>query len=175
MLLALLLALAFCAAFAAGWGLPALGALGAVSTAGLLIAAMTALFVRTGLFFPAAAPVLVLALLLGAPFVARFVVHQRRARQWRLQLENARQVTIESMAAVAETRDPETGAHIKRTQHYVRAIAEQLRRSGHYTQTLTPDYIRPAFPFRARCTTSARSGCRTTSSSSRVRSRRASR
>ena len=44
-------------------------------------------------------------------------------------LHNARQVTIESMAAVAETRDPETGAHIKRTQHYVKALAEQLRQS----------------------------------------------
>jgi len=43
---------------------------------------------------------------------------------------------------VAETRDPETGAHIKRTQNYVRAIAEELRRSGLHTGVLTPDYIR---------------------------------
>jgi adenylate cyclase len=49
------------------------------------------------------------------------------------------------MAAVAETRDPETGAHIKRTQHYVRAIAEQLRKTGCYADTLTPEFIRLLF------------------------------
>src|SRR3569833_3117022 len=60
---------------------------------------------------------------------------------WLRQLQNARQVTIESMASVAETRDPETGAHIKRTQHYVKAIAEELRRSGLHAETLTDEYI----------------------------------
>ncbi len=75
----------------------------------------------------------------------RFAMHQRHAQRWRKQLENARQVTIESMAAVAETRDPETGGHIKRTQHYVRAIARQLRSTGHYTDVLTDDYIHLLF------------------------------
>ncbi|MEO7050886.1 MAG: HD domain-containing phosphohydrolase, partial [Rhodanobacter sp.] len=51
------------------------------------------------------------------------------------------QVTIESMAAVAETRDPETGGHIKRTQHYVRAVAKRLQQAGHYRQILTKEYI----------------------------------
>jgi putative two-component system response regulator len=36
-------------------------------------------------------------------------------------------VTILSMAALAETRDPETGNHIRRTQSYVRALAIALR------------------------------------------------
>jgi putative two-component system response regulator len=36
-------------------------------------------------------------------------------------------VTIYSMASLAETRDPETGGHIRRTQNYVRALAEQLK------------------------------------------------
>jgi len=35
--------------------------------------------------------------------------------------------TILSMATLAETRDPETGHHIRRTQGYVRALAEKLR------------------------------------------------
>jgi adenylate cyclase len=87
------------------------------------------------------APLLVLGTLLVLSFVVRFAVNQRRAQRWRRQLENARQVAIESMAAVAETRDPDTGAHIKRTQHYVRAIAKQLQRTGHHAQTLTKEYI----------------------------------
>jgi cyclic di-GMP phosphodiesterase len=34
--------------------------------------------------------------------------------------------TILSMATLAETRDPETGHHLRRTQGYVRALAQQL-------------------------------------------------
>ena len=56
-------------------------------------------------------------------------------------LANARQLVMESMAAVAETRHPETGAHIRRTQNYVRAIAEKLRCDGHYTEILTHEFI----------------------------------
>ncbi|HEY5799373.1 MAG TPA: two-component system response regulator, partial [Burkholderiaceae bacterium] len=36
-------------------------------------------------------------------------------------------VTIHAMASLAETRDNETGNHIRRTQHYVRVLAEHLR------------------------------------------------
>jgi len=41
-------------------------------------------------------------------------------------LELTQQATIESMAALAEYRDPETGGHIKRTQAYVKVLAEHL-------------------------------------------------
>jgi putative two-component system response regulator len=36
-------------------------------------------------------------------------------------------VTIMAMASLAETRDNETGNHIRRTQHYVKALAEKLQ------------------------------------------------
>jgi len=36
-------------------------------------------------------------------------------------------VTIESLATLAEYRDPETGGHIKRTQNYVKALAMHLK------------------------------------------------
>lgn len=45
------------------------------------------------------------------------------------ELELTQEVTIESMAALAEYRDPDTGGHIKRTQNYVKALAIQLK--GH--------------------------------------------
>lgn len=119
-----------------------------VATAGsvfLLGALAVVAFARGGLVLPVAAPVLVASIMLAVAFGTRFALQQRHARRWRRQLDNARQVTIESMAAVAETRDPETGAHIKRTQHYVRAIARQLRRSGAYADTLTDEYIQLLF------------------------------
>ncbi|WP_145005024.1 CHASE2 domain-containing protein [Pseudomonas oryzihabitans] len=103
------------------------------------------LFVRANLFLPLAAPLTLVVLLSGLALVTRSVVARRHEQRWRRQLERSRQVTIESMAAVAETRDPETGAHIKRTQYYVRAIAEQLRRSGQAPELLTPDFIQLLF------------------------------
>ncbi len=46
-----------------------------------------------------------------------------------LELQDIQDVTILTMASLAETRDNETGNHIIRTQHYVRALA--LRLQGH--------------------------------------------
>ncbi|MGA9342514.1 MAG: CHASE2 domain-containing protein, partial [Rhodanobacteraceae bacterium] len=142
--LSLLMALVFCILFVAGRGLLSLATFCVVSGAAL-VAVVAAVFVRTGLFIPLGVPLLVLGALLVLSFVVRFAVNQRRARRWRRQLENARQVTIESMAAVAETRDPDTGGHIKRTQHYVRAIAKRLQRTGHHSGILTEDYIHLLF------------------------------
>ena len=140
LLAGLLLALVFSTLFVTGRALATLSVFSALSGA-VLLAAVTATFVSASMFIPAGAPLLVLGTLPVLAFAVRFAVTQRRAHRWRRQLENARQVTIESMAAVAETRDPETGAHIKRTQHYVRAVARKLQRSGYYTQILSREYI----------------------------------
>jgi putative two-component system response regulator len=42
------------------------------------------------------------------------------------EVEEIQHVTILAMASLAETRDADTGNHIRRTQHYVRALARQL-------------------------------------------------
>ncbi len=43
------------------------------------------------------------------------------------ELELTREVTISSLASLAETRDNETGGHIRRTQFYVKILAETLQ------------------------------------------------
>ncbi len=43
------------------------------------------------------------------------------------------EVTILVMAALVETRDPDTGHHILRTQHYVRALAEKLKHNPRFS------------------------------------------
>ena len=48
---------------------------------------------------------------------------QRRGRE----LAAIQDVTILAMASLAETRDNDTGNHIRRTQHYMRLLADQLR------------------------------------------------
>ena len=144
LLLGVLLALAFGGLFIAGRSLASLATFCALLGIALVVLATVA-FARGGWFLPVSGPLLVLATLLVLSFVLRFASAQRRARHLREQLENARQVTIESMAAVAETRDHDTGAHIKRTQHYVRAIAQRLQRTGQHKGTLTREYINLLF------------------------------
>ena len=103
------------------------------------------LFQSYGVFLSPGAAILVTLVLFTLFITARFVIEKKQAYVWFKQLANARQVTIESMAAVAETRDPETGAHIKRTKHYVKAIAQKLRDNGTYTNTLTEEFIELLF------------------------------
>lgn len=50
-------------------------------------------------------------------------------------------VTISAMASLAETRDNETGNHIRRTQLYVGALAEHLRRHPRFADYLTENQI----------------------------------
>ena len=50
-------------------------------------------------------------------------------------------VTIMALASLAETRDNETGSHILRTQHYVRALAEELRHHPRFADFLTDGVI----------------------------------
>lgn len=50
-------------------------------------------------------------------------------------------VTILAMASLAETRDADTGNHIRRTQHYVRLLAQQLQQLPKFAAELTDETI----------------------------------
>ena len=54
-------------------------------------------------------------------------------------------VTILAMASLAETRDNETGNHIRRTQHYVKALAEALRQQPKFAAELDDHTITMLF------------------------------
>ncbi len=54
------------------------------------------------------------------------------------QLQN---VTMIAMGAMAESRDPETGNHIRRTQHFVKLLASHLKNHPKFRNYLTPDRI----------------------------------
>lgn len=55
--------------------------------------------------------------------------------------------TIEGLAKLAESRDPETGDHLTRMSLYSAIIAEQLAKDPSYSQIITPAYIRDIFRF----------------------------
>lgn len=61
------------------------------------------------------------------------------------QMTAIQDVTILTMASMAETRDSETGNHIRRTQNYVRALAEKLRPNPRFTSFLTDANINTLF------------------------------
>ena len=52
------------------------------------------------------------------------------------ELTIAQDVTIHALTALVESRDQETGGHILRTQHYVRALALQMRSDSRYLRLL---------------------------------------
>jgi putative two-component system response regulator len=57
----------------------------------------------------------------------------------------AQDVTILAMTSLAETRDVDTGNHIRRTQYYVKALAEKLRNHPRFSWFLTDANIKMLF------------------------------
>lgn len=57
------------------------------------------------------------------------------------QLYRTQSATIFALAALAETRDSETGDHIKRTQYYIKLLAKAIKAAGYYRELLSEDYI----------------------------------
>ena len=73
----------------------------------------------------------------------RFLEEMVRKRTEELYKTQA--ATIYSLAALAETRDTETGEHIKRTQYYIKTLCLGLRNMGIYTDYLDDKTISMLF------------------------------
>jgi len=56
-------------------------------------------------------------------------------------LERTNSAAIFCLAALAETRDPDTGEHIKRTQKYIKELSLELQNMDKYENILTDEYI----------------------------------
>ena len=68
-------------------------------------------------------------------------VLENKVKEAYKELSVTQQITIECIASLAETRDPETGGHIKRTKKYVRALAEHLRNHPKFSDYLNDESI----------------------------------
>jgi putative two-component system response regulator len=66
---------------------------------------------------------------------------ERMVDERTVQLSRMQDATIMAMASIAETRDNETGNHIRRTQNYVRALATHLKDHPRFSAVLTLDNI----------------------------------
>ena len=67
-------------------------------------------------------------------------LEQELARQI-ADLSAAQDVTILAMTSLAETRDSDTGNHIRRIQHYVQALAQSLKDHPRFADQLGPQAI----------------------------------
>ena len=61
------------------------------------------------------------------------------------ELSAIQDVTILTMASLAETRDSDTGNHIRRTQHYVKALAQRLKTHPRFASFLSDSTIELLF------------------------------
>ena len=57
------------------------------------------------------------------------------------ELNAIQDIAFYAMVSLAETRDNETGSHIKRTQTYVKLLAQKLRENSAYSAELSDDVI----------------------------------
>jgi len=64
---------------------------------------------------------------------------EEKVRQRTMELNATQDVTIRSLAILAEYRDNETGGHIVRTQHYVRILAEKLKNHPRFSDAIGSD------------------------------------
>jgi putative two-component system response regulator len=66
---------------------------------------------------------------------------ERRVAERTAEISRTQDVAIFSLASLAETRDNETGNHIRRTQSYVRILATYLRENPRFRKVLKAQYI----------------------------------
>ncbi len=69
-----------------------------------------------------------------------FLYYEEKVR-FNKTLTTAHTSVIDSMALVAETRDAETGAHIKRTKEYMKVISLYLYKHNRFPDIITPKYM----------------------------------
>lgn len=98
-------------------------------------------FDAKGVYLSPVLPLLVLSANFAFLNLLNYRREEQKARQHVYDLASAQGAIIETMAALTETRDRETGGHIKRTQTYVSLLANALRKHPAYRSLLTDEVI----------------------------------
>jgi adenylate cyclase len=111
-----------------------------VLAAGASLASLLAFF-GGGIFISPISCLLVLGVNFSFLSFLKFWDEEQRAKERALELVMVQEATIESMSSLVETRDPETGGHIKRTQNYIRLLAESLKRRPRFRASLDDESI----------------------------------
>ncbi|HEY5973886.1 MAG TPA: HD domain-containing phosphohydrolase, partial [Geobacteraceae bacterium] len=102
------------------------GALVLAAVAGGVWLGSAWLFRANGLFLAPTLPLLVLVANFALLALIRSFFGERSAQRQTQELAATRDFIMSSLASLAEIRDIETGAHILRTQHYMRSLCQEL-------------------------------------------------
>ncbi|MBU2645070.1 CHASE2 domain-containing protein [bacterium] len=111
----------------------------------LLLVTSFGAFTGLSVFVSPGIPLLLSITLFTFFSLSRFALEKRASYTWYRKLVDSQQLTLRAMVSMVETRDPETGEHIKRTQLYARMTAETLRNQGFYQEVLTDRFIATLF------------------------------
>jgi adenylate cyclase len=113
--------------------------------AGISIAALWyfagLLLSTTGVFVSPLMPTIGLVSAMAIMTLVKFTVERGRADTAGRERTNAQQLMVQTLLSLTETRDAETGRHSRRTQQYVRLLAEQLSTDPEFRDYLTPERI----------------------------------
>jgi len=66
---------------------------------------------------------------------------EKKVRERTRTLTLTQEVTIFSLAKLAESRDPETGQHLERIRVYCKLLAEELRKDDEYKNYISDEYV----------------------------------
>ncbi len=122
--------------------------LGAGVTGGMALALILGtwtLFQRWGIY---CSPIPGLIMLLGGSallVLVRLRWEEKRVLDQIRELSLSQNCALLGLVSIAETRDPETGQHIIRTQHFVKMLADHLRTHPRFRHHLTPENIETLF------------------------------
>jgi adenylate cyclase len=111
----------------------------------LLVLGSFFLLMRHGLVLSPAVPMAMLIATLLSLILIKYVREHRRAKAMAALVGRTQEGIIESFCSMSEYRDPETGAHIKRTQNYVKVLAQKLRHHPRFKAQLTDEMVELLF------------------------------
>jgi adenylate cyclase len=118
----------------AGWSSLLLGGIGACVWQ---ISAWT--FQTKGIFISPVLSLIALVFNFSLLIFLKYWQEEKRVRERTRELAMVQEATIESLSSLTETRDPDTGGHIKRTQNYVSLLAESLKVRPKFSSFLDDD------------------------------------
>jgi len=127
------------------WLVASTGTTSGVLGSGISIAALWYftgwLLSATGVFVSPLMPTMAVGAALAVMTLTKFTVERGRADTAGREKTNAQQLMVQTLLSLTETRDAETGRHSRRTQQYVRLLAEQLSTNPEFRDYLTPERI----------------------------------
>ena len=127
------------------WLVASTGTLSGVLGSGVSIAALwysaASLLSTTGVFVSPLMPTIGVIAAIAVMTLVKFTVERGRADTAGREKTNAQRLMIQTLLSLTETRDAETGRHSRRTQQYVRLLAEQLSTHSELQDYLTAERI----------------------------------